>query len=67
MVRKPNAGRQARQNTQITTQGTAEEQFAQIETAARAQALVDIDDILTDNDSGDDLPPPQQPLEPQIE
>ena len=34
-------------------QGTAEEQFAGITAAARAEALNDIDDILTDDDSVD--------------
>ena len=48
-------------------QGTAEEQFAQIAAAARAEALTDIDDLLTDDDSVDYSPPNQQPLEPQIQ
>ena len=43
--------RQTRQNTDIRTQGTAEEQFAAITAAARAEVLNDIDDILTDDDS----------------
>ena len=60
-------GRQTRQNTQITTQGTAEEQFAEIAAAACAEALQDIDDILTDNDSVDYSAPRQQPLEPQVQ
>ena len=34
-------------------QGTAEEQFAGIAAAAHAEALNDIDDILTDDDSVD--------------
>ena len=34
-------------------QGTAEEQFAEIAAAARAEALQDIDDILTNDDSVD--------------
>ena len=34
-------------------QGTAEEQFAGIAAAAYAEALNDIDDILTDDDSVD--------------
>ena len=67
LVRRPNSRRQTRQNTQITTQGTAEEQFAGIEAAACAQALIDIDDILTDDDSVNYSPPRQQPLEPQIQ
>ena len=67
LVCRPNSGRQTRQNTDIRMQGTAEEQFAGIAAAARAEALNDIDDILTDDDSVDYLPPKQQPLEPQIQ
>ena len=67
LVRRPNAGRQTRQNTDIRIQGTAEEQFAGIAAAARAEALNNIDDILTDDDSVDYLPPKQWPLEPQIQ
>ena len=67
LVRRKNAVRQTRQNTDINSQGTAEEQFAEIAAAARAQALNDIDDILTDDDSVDYSPPTQQPLEPQIQ
>ena len=66
LVRRQNAVRQTRQNTDIISQGTAEEQFAEIAAAARAQALNDIDDILTDDDSVDYSPPTQQPLEPQV-
>ena len=67
LVCRPNSGRQTRQNTNIRTQGTAEEQFAGIAAAARAEALNDIDDILTDDDSVDYSPPKQQPLEPQVQ
>ena len=67
LVRRPNSGRQTRQNTEIRTQGTAEEQFAGIADAACAEALNDIEDILTDNDSVDYSPPKQQPLEPQVQ
>ena len=67
LVRRPNSGRQTRQNTDIRTQGTAEEQFVGIAAAAHAEALNDIDDILTDDDSVDYLPPKQRPLEPQIQ
>ena len=49
LVRKQNPARQTRQNTDIRTQGTAEEQFAAIAAAARAEALNDIDNILTDD------------------
>ena len=48
-------------------QGTAEEQFAEIAAAARAEALQDIDDILMDDDSVDYSAPRQQPLEPQVQ
>ena len=48
-------------------QGTAEEQFAQIAAAVHAEALNDIDDLLTDDNSVDYSPPNQQPLEPQIQ
>ena len=67
LVCRPHSGRQTRQNTQITMQGTAEEQFAEIAAAARAEALNEIDDILTDDDSVDYSPPKQQPLEPQVQ
>ena len=67
LVRRPNLARQTRQNTEIRTQGTAEEQFAEIAAAARAEALNDIDDLLTDDDSVDYSPPQQQPLEPQVQ
>ena len=67
LVCRPNSGRQTRQNTQITTKGMAEEQFAEIAAAARAEALQDIDDILMDDDSVDYSVPRQQPLEPQVQ
>ena len=67
LVRRPNAGRQTRQNTNIRSQGTAEEQFAGIAAAACAETLNDIDHILTDDDSVDYSPPKQQPLEPQVQ
>ena len=59
LVRRTNSGRQTRQNTDIRTQGTAEERFVGIVAAACAEALNDIDDILTDDDSVDYLPPKQ--------
>ena len=58
---------QTRQNTDIRMQGTAEEQFAAIADAACVQALTDIDDILTDDDSVDYSLPKQLPLEPQVQ
>ena len=67
LVRRPNSGRQTRQNTDIRMQGTAEEQFAGIAAAAHAEAINDIDDILTDDNSVDYSPPKQQPLEPQVQ
>ena len=67
LIRKPNSGRQTRQNTEIKTQGTAQEQFAGMAVTARAEALNDIDDLLTDDDSVDYSPPKQQPLEPQVQ
>ena len=67
LVRRQNPARQTRQNTDIRMQGTAEEQFAAIAAAAHAEALNDIDDILTDNQSVDYSPPKQQPLEPQVQ
>ena len=67
LVRRQNAVRQTRQNTDIISQGTAEEQFAEITAAARTQALNDIDDILTDDDSVDYSLPTQPPLEPQVQ
>ena len=67
LVRRSNSTRQTRQNTDIRTQGTAEEQFAAIAAAARAEALNEIDNILTDDDSVDYSPPKQQPLEPHVQ
>ena len=67
LVRRQNLTRQTRQNTDIRTQGTAEEQFVAIAAAACAEALNDIDDILTDDDSVDYSPPKEQPLEPQVQ
>ena len=67
LVRRQNSARQTRQNTDIRMQGTAEEQFAAIAATAHAEALNDIDDILTDDESVDYSPPKQQPLEPQVQ
>ena len=67
LVRRQNLTRQTRQNTDIRTQGTAEEQFAAIAAAACAEALNNIDDILTDDESVDYSPPKEQPLEPQVQ
>ena len=47
-------------------QGTAEDQFANIQDAAQAEALLDLDDILTDDDSVD-YSSQQEPLEPHIQ
>ena len=67
LVCRPNSGRQTQQNTDIRMQGTAEEQFLGIAAAAHAEALNDIDNILTDDDSIEYSPPKQQPLEPQVQ
>ena len=67
LVRRQNPARQTRQNTDIRMQGTAEEQFAAIAAAVHAEALNNINDILTDNESVDYSPPKQQPLEPQVQ
>ena len=67
LVRRQNPARQTRQNTDIRTQGTAEEQFAAIVAATHTEALNDIDDILMDDESVDYSPPEQQPLEPQVQ
>ena len=66
LARRPNTARQTRQNTVLTTQGTAEEQFAAITATARANALREIDNISSDDESVDYSPPEQQPLEPQV-
>ena len=67
LVRKQNTARQTRQNTDLRTQGTAEEQFAAIAAAARADALREIDNLLSDDDSVDYSLPEQQPLEPKVQ
>ena len=66
LVRKQNIARQTRQNTDLRMQGTAEEQFAAITATARADALREIDNISSDDESVDYSPPEQQPLEPQV-
>ena len=66
LVHKQNTARQTRQNTDLRTQGTAEEQFAAITATAHADALREIDNISSDDESVDYLPPEQQPLEPQV-
>ena len=66
LVRKPNTVRQTRQNTDLRTQGTAEEQFAAITATARADALREIDNLSSDDDSVDYSPPKQLPLESQV-
>ena len=67
LVHKQNPARQTRQNTDLRTQGTAEEQFAAITAAARADALREIDNLFSDDESVDYSPPEQQPLEPQVQ
>ena len=67
LVRKQNPARQTRQNTDLRMQGTAEEQFAAITATAHADALREIDNLLSDDESVDYSPPEQQPLEPQVQ
>ena len=62
IVRRPNAGRQTRQNTQINSQGSAEQQFQSIQAAAREEALVDLNDLLSEDESVD-YSTPRQPLQ----
>ena len=66
LVRKQNTARQTRQNTDLRTQGTVEEQFAAITATARADALREIDNISSDDESVDYSPPEKQPFEPQV-
>ena len=66
LVRKQNTARQTRQNTDLKMQGIAEEQFAAIIATARADALREIDNISSDDESVDYSPPEKQPLEPQV-
>ena len=67
LVRKQNPARQTRQNTDLRMQGTAEEQFAAITAAAHADALREIDNLSSDDESVDYSPPEQQPLELQVQ
>ena len=67
LVCKQNLARQTRQNTDLRMQGTAEEQFAAITAAAHADALKEIDNLSSDDESVDYSPPEQQPLEPQVQ
>ena len=67
LVRKQNTARQTRQNTDLRTQGTAEEQFAAITATARADVLREIDNLSSDDESVDYSPPERQPLEPQVQ
>ena len=66
IVRRQNAGRQTRQNTQINSQGSAEQQFQDIQAAAREEALVDINDLLSEDESVD-YSLPNQPLQPTVQ
>ena len=67
LVRKQNPARQTGQNTDIRTQGTAEEQFAAITATARVDAFREIDNLSSDDESVDYSLPEQQPLEPQVQ
>ena len=66
IVWHPNASRQTRQNTQINSQGSAEQQFQSIEAAARQEALVDLNDLLSEDESVD-YSTPRQPLQPTVQ
>ena len=66
IVRRPDAGRQTRQNTQINSQGSAEQQFQNIQAAAREEALVDLNDLLSEDESVD-YSTPNQPLQPTVQ
>ena len=66
LVRKQNTVRQTRQNTDLRTHGTAEEQFAAITATAHADVLHEIDNISSDDESVDYSPPEHLPLEPQV-
>ena len=66
LVRKQNTVRQTRQNTDLRTHGTAEEQFAAITATAHADVLREIDNISSDDESVDYSPPEHLPLEPQV-
>ena len=66
IVRRPNACRQTRQNTQINSQGSAEQQFQSIQAAAREGALVDLNDLLSEDESVD-YSTPRQPLQPIVQ
>ena len=65
LVRKQNTVRQTRQNTDLRTHGTAEE-FAAITATVRADALREIDNISSDDESVDYSLPEHLPLEPQV-
>ena len=66
IVRRPHTGRQTRQNTQINSHGSAEQQFQSIQAAAREEALVDLNDLLSE-DKSVDYSTPSQPLQPTIQ
>ena len=66
IVRRSNTGRQTRQNTQINAAGSAEEQFQSMQATAQEEALVDLNDLLSEDESVD-YSPPQQPLQPQVQ
>ena len=66
IVRRPNAGRQTRQNMQINSQGSAAQQFQSIQAAAQEGALVDLNDLLSKDESVD-YSTPHQPLQPTVQ
>ena len=67
IVRQPNPGRQTQQNTQINTEGTAEQQFENIQATARAEALIDINELLSDDDDNVDYSPPHETTQLQVQ
>ena len=51
---------------QINSQGSAEQQFQNIEAAAQQEALVDLNDLLSEDESVD-YSTPRPPLQPTVQ
>ena len=66
VVRRPNSGQQTWQNTQINSQGTAEQQFKNIQATAQAEALLNLNELLSEDESVD-YSSPTEPLQPQVQ
>ena len=62
VVQQPNLGRQTQQNMQINSQGTAKQQFENIQ----AEALLDLNELLSE-DKSVDYSPPHKPLQLQVQ